>query len=218
MRLHNGGDFVTSSHLEQLSVQEQKLNEEFSHAFETYSHSCASHPSKVNRKRSRERAYATDRQIEDITLARCFTRIGSFEKSSDHSFHAYFIMQDLCRNRLGGGSASISVIFLELFWISHSGPQYYIYIDMQKASLLHLAWSILIVAHCSTLETRGNKSVALLALLISPSKEQISKMMKGSHDSSLKASFDSSKSNKSHIASDIIAAQQTVKDHHEMEN
>lgn len=40
------------------------MNEEFSHAFETYSQSCAAaskDPSKVNRKRSRERAYATDR-------------------------------------------------------------------------------------------------------------------------------------------------------------
>lgn len=40
------------------------MNEEFSHAFETYSHSCVAAskpPSKVERKRSRERAYATDR-------------------------------------------------------------------------------------------------------------------------------------------------------------
>lgn len=40
------------------------MNEEFSHAFETYSQSCVAAskpPSKVDRKRSRERAYATDR-------------------------------------------------------------------------------------------------------------------------------------------------------------
>ncbi|XP_042019578.1 uncharacterized protein LOC121767384 [Salvia splendens] len=67
------------------------------------------------------------------------------------------------------------------------------------------------VARCSTLETRGNKSAALLALQISSSKEQIPKMMKGSRDLSLMASSDASKSNKSHIASDIIVAQQTIK-------
>lgn len=40
------------------------MNGEFSHAFKTYSQACVAaskHPSKVNRKRSRERAYATDR-------------------------------------------------------------------------------------------------------------------------------------------------------------
>lgn len=53
----------------QLSLQKQKWNEESSHAYETCSKSGAASskdPSRVNRKRSRERAYATDRVCIDV--------------------------------------------------------------------------------------------------------------------------------------------------------
>nr|AKN09643.1 basic helix-loop-helix transcription factor [Salvia miltiorrhiza] len=129
LRLHNGGDFVTSvTGLEQLGVEEQKLNEEFNHAFETYSQSCAAaykDPSKLNRKRSRERAYATDR-IRKLRISRWLDALQELVPSPERGGQAALLdgvidyikylqyqMKDLCRNRLGGGSTSNSVIFLE---------------------------------------------------------------------------------------------------------
>ncbi|XP_047977774.1 transcription factor LRL1-like [Salvia hispanica] len=127
MRLHNVGEFVTSvTGLEELGVEEPKLNEEFSHAFETYSRAAASKdPSKLNRKRSRERSYATDR-IRKLRISHWLDALQELVPSPegvgqaalldgviDHIKYLQYQMKDLCRNRLGGGSTSKSVIFLE---------------------------------------------------------------------------------------------------------
>lgn len=130
LRLHNGGDFVTTvTGLEQLGVHEkQKWNEESSHAYEACSKSVAAaskDPSKVNRKRSRERCYATDR-CRRLRISRWLDALQELvphpegvcqsaflDGVIDHIKYLQNQVKDVCQNRLGGESDSNSVIFLE---------------------------------------------------------------------------------------------------------
>ncbi|KAH6772746.1 hypothetical protein C2S51_011150 [Perilla frutescens var. frutescens] len=129
MRPHDGGDFVTTvTGLEQLGFQKQKWNEECSYDFETYSQSAVAGSkelSKVKRKRSRQRAYSTDRYrrlrishgldaLQELVPHPEGAGQGALlDGVIDHIKYLQYQMKDLCQNRLGGESTSNSVIFLE---------------------------------------------------------------------------------------------------------
>lgn len=129
LRPHDVGDLVTTvTGLEQLGFQKQKWNEESSYDFETYSQpavAASKKPSKVKRKRSRQRAYSTDRYrrlrishgLDALQELVPHPEVGGqgalLDGVIDHIKYLQHQMKDLCRNRLGGESTSNSVIFIE---------------------------------------------------------------------------------------------------------